>query len=113
MAEVYRAWNGAGDVPQYSMLFRTCELLESLFGKINLSEKNISNLEGLEMFLLGKAGQSGVGERLRYLSDHHRDKRSSFLIELSHRSQFMESMQKGTGHIAVVKETLFFKLSIK
>lgn len=58
--------NGAGDIPPYSMLFRPCGLLEALFGKINLPEKNISNLEGLEIFLLGKRRRSGVGERLRY-----------------------------------------------
>ena len=66
MAEAHRSQNGAGDIPPYSMLFRPCGLLEALFEKINLPEKNISNLEGLEIFLLGKRRWSGVGERLRY-----------------------------------------------
>lgn len=77
-----------------------CGLLETLFGKINLPEKNISNLEGLEMFQLGKRRWSGMGELLRYLTVCHRDNKRSSLLELS-QGLYEPKHEKGTWRIAI------------
>lgn len=100
MAETY-SHNRAGDIPLYSMLFRPCGLLETLFGKINLPEKNISNLEGLEMFLLGKRRWYRMGELLRYLADYPRDNKSSYLIELLQEMYGPIHGKYSKGHLAL------------
>ena len=74
------------EIAQYSVLFKPQGLLETLFGKINLSEKNIPNMEGLKVFHLEKRRQYGVGKLQRYrISCHGGDKikSSSSLTEAS------------------------------
>lgn len=44
-AAIYRVQKGGGDIPLYSVLFRPHGLLETLFGKITVPEKNIATLK--------------------------------------------------------------------
>lgn len=74
------------EIAHYAVLFKPQGLLETLFGKKNLSEKNIPNMEGLQVFHLEKRRQYGVGKLQRYRISRHRDdtiKSSSSLTEVS------------------------------